>query len=232
METAGMCKPALAPLDIIKLVKAVRIAACITLLTTLVFSEKHFNPPPAAHASTYALHETHKDEKVTIAAEPYNEQQTSAVFKANYWEHGLLPIRLLISNDGDQTLMLQDLKIEYITARREKLQPASNDDIYRMFVRPNRANKSNPGMRLPFPVGKKKVPISKDTQEEYESAQFLPVPVTPHSTHAGYLFFDMQGEPPEPGARLYISGIKAGTKELFYFEIPLDQPATDIPVQK
>ena len=219
-------------MDIIKLVKAVRIAACIALLTTLVFSEKHFNPPPAAHASTYALHETHKDEKVTIAADPVDAQKMSGVFKENYWEHGLFPIRLLISNDGDQTLMLQDIKIEYITARREKLQPASNDDIYRKFVRPNRADKSHPGMHLPFPVGKKKEAISKDTQEEYESAQFAPVPVTPHSTHAGYLFFDMQGEPPEPGARLYISGIKAGTKELFYFELPLDQPATDIPVQK
>ncbi len=212
--------------------KAARIAACIALLTTLVFSERHFNPPPAAHASTYALHETHKDEQVTVAVEPYNEQQTSAVFKTNYWEHGLLPVRLLISNDSDQTLMLQDVKIEYITARREKLQPASNDDIYRKFVRPNRADQSHPGPHLPFPVGKKKVPINKDTQEEYESAQFLPVPVTPHSTHAGYLFFDMQGEPPEPGARLDISGIKAGTKELFYFEIPLDKPVTDMPVQK
>ena len=139
-------------------------------------------------------------------------------------------------NEGDEISKkcLEDtgIKIEYITARREKLQPASNDDIYRKFVRPNRADKSHPGMHLPFPVGKKKEAISKDTQEEYESAQFAPVPVTPHSTHAGYLFFDMQGEPPEPGARLYISGIKAGTKELFYFELPLDQPATDIPVQK
>jgi hypothetical protein len=231
METAKLCK--LAPrLGYNQLVKALRIVASVALLTTLLFSEKHFNPPPAAHASTYALHETHQDEKVTIAAEPYNAQQTSAVFKSNYWEHGLLPIRLLISNDGDQTLMLQDLKIEYITARRQKLQPATNDDIYRMFVRPNRADNSHPGMHLPFPVGKKKVPIGKDTQEEYESAQFATVPVTPHSTHAGYLFFDMQGEPPEPGARLYISGLKAGTKELFYFEIPLDKPATDIPVQK
>jgi hypothetical protein len=212
-------------------VKAVRIAACIALLTSLVFSERHFNPPPAAHASTYALHETHKDEEVTIAVEPYT-QQSSGVFKENYWEHGLFPIRLLISNDSDQTLMLQDVKIEYITARREKLQPATNDDIYRKFVRPNRADKSHPGMHLPFPVGKKRVPISKDAQEEYESAQFAPVPVTPHSTHQGYLFFDMQGEAPEPGARLYISGIKAGTKELFYFELPLDKPATDIPVQK
>jgi hypothetical protein len=206
-------------------VKAVRISLCIVLLTTLLFSEKHFNPPPANHADTYPLHEAHNDEKVIIAAEPYNAQQTSSVFKQNYWEHGLFPVRLLISNDSDQTLMLQDLKVEYITARRDKLQPATNDDIYRKFVRPNRADQSHPGMHLPFPVGKKKEAISKDTQEEYESAQFATVPVTPHSTHAGYLFFDMQGDPPEPGAHLYVSGIKAGTKELFYFDIPMDKSA-------
>ena len=34
------------------------------------------------------------------------------------------------------------------------------------------------------------------------------------------------------GAHLYVSGIKAGTKDLFYFDIPMDKPATDIPVQK
>lgn len=208
-------------------VKAARISLLVILLTTLLFSEKRFNPPPANHASTYPLHEAHNDEKVTVAAEPYNAQQTSSVFKQNYWEHGLFPVRLLISNDSDQTLMLQDLKVEYITARRDKLQPATNDDIYRKFVRPNRADQSHPGMHLPFPVGKKKEAISKDTQEEYESAQFAPVPVTPHSTHAGYLFFDMQGEPPEPGAHLYVSGIKAGTKELFYFDIPMDKPASE-----
>lgn len=207
-------------------VRAARISLCVVLFTTLLFSEKRFNPPPVAHASTYALHEAHTDEKVTIAADPVDVQKMSAVFKQNYWEHSLFPVRLLISNDGDQTLMLQDLKVEYITERREKLQPASNEDIYRKFVRPNRADQSHPGPHLPFPVGKKKEAISKDTQEEYESAQFATVPVTPHSTHAGYLFFDMQGEPPEPGAHLYISGIKAGTKELFYFDIPMDKPAT------
>ncbi|MCU1254448.1 MAG: hypothetical protein JWM83_747 [Candidatus Angelobacter sp.] len=225
MKTARLCKPA-PRLDIINFVKALRILGCVALLTTLLFSEKHFNPPPAAHASTYALHEAHNDEKVAIAAEPCNTPQTTGTFKENYLEHGLFPIRLLISNDGDQTLMLQDLKIEYITARRDKLEPATNEDIYRKFVRPNRADKSHPGMHLPFPVGKKKEAISKDTREEYESAQFATVPVTPHSTHAGYLFFDMQGDPPEPGAHLYISGIKAGAKELFYFDIPMDKPAS------
>jgi hypothetical protein len=81
-------------------------------------------------------------------------------------------------------------------------------------------------------VGKKKEAISKDAQEEYESAQFAPVPVTPHSTHAGYLFFDMQGDPPQPGAHLYISGIKAGTKELFYFDIPMDKAASETTAPK
>ena len=49
METARLCKPALR-LDIIGCVKALRIIACVVLLSALLFSEKHFNPPPAAHA--------------------------------------------------------------------------------------------------------------------------------------------------------------------------------------
>ncbi|HSK43620.1 MAG TPA: hypothetical protein VLA83_07010, partial [Candidatus Binatia bacterium] len=59
--------------------KAARIILCVLLPATLLFSEKHFNPPPVAHASTYALHEAHNDEKVTIAAEPYTPQ-SSGVF--------------------------------------------------------------------------------------------------------------------------------------------------------
>jgi hypothetical protein len=213
-------------------VKTPRIIVCVALLTTLLFSEKHFSPPPAAHARTYALHETHSDEKVTIAAEPCDTPEKAGVFKIDYRGYGFYPVRLMISNDSDQTLMLENLKIEYITARREKIQPATDADIYRRLVKPNRADKSHPGPHLPFPVGKKKEPISKEVRDEYESAQFLTVPVTPHSTHSGYLFFDMLEETPEPGARLYISGIKAGTKDLFYFEIPMDRPASSAPLPK
>jgi hypothetical protein len=230
MESERLCKPTLR-VDIIEAVKPRRIVLCITLFTTLLFSEKHFSPPPATHASTYALHEAHNDEKVTIAVEPCDTPETAGVFKVNYRGYGFYPIRLMISNDGDQTLMLQDVKIEYINARRDKLQPASDADIYRRLVNPSRADKSHPGMHLPFPVGKKKEPISKDIREEYESAQFLTVPVTPHSTHSGYLFFDMLEDSPAPGAHLYISGIKAGTKELFYFEIPMDKPPSSAPAK-
>jgi hypothetical protein len=204
--------------------RAARIAICIALLTTLLFSEKRFNPPPAAQASTYPLHETHSDEKVTIAIEPCDTPETRKAFKTNYSGYALYPVRLIISNDSDSTLMLEDLKIEYITAQRDKLQPATDDDIYRRLVKPNKADQGQPGIKLPIPIGKKKEPISSDTIEEYRTAQFQKVPVTAHSTNNGYLFFDVIDEGPSPGGHLEISGIKAGTKELFYFDISLNKP--------
>ncbi|HEY7404620.1 MAG TPA: hypothetical protein VIB39_13935 [Candidatus Angelobacter sp.] len=213
--------------------KSLRIAAALVLLTALVFSEKHFNPPPAAPARTYALHEAHDDEKVTIAVDPCDTPEKAGVFKVNYKGYGIYPVRLIISNDSDKTLMLQDLRIEYITAQRDKIQPASDADIYRRLVKPSKANNSGPGVKLPFPVGKKKEPISKEVRDEYEAAQFLTVPVTPHATNSGYLFFDLMDlEGPHPGAHLYLTGIKVGTQELFYFDIPLDKPPQDMPAQK
>lgn len=201
------------------------IGAALLLASTLLVAEKHFNPPPAAHARTYPIHESHDDEKVTIAVDPCDTAEKNAVFKANYKRYGFYPVRLIISNDSDKTLMLQGVRIEYITARRDKLQPATDADIYRRLVRPSKADESKPGIKLPFPSGRKQ-PINRDVREEYESAQFLHVPVTPHATNSGYLFFDTEGaDVHEPGAHLYITGIKAGDQELFYFEIPLDKPA-------
>lgn len=207
-------------------VRTSRIATALVLLTTLVFSEKHFNPPPAAQARTYPLHETHDDEKVSIAVDPCDTPEKTGVFKVNYRGYGFYPIRLVISNDSDKTLMLQDLRIEYITAQRDKVQPASDADIYRRLVNPSKTAQPKPGVHLPFPVGKKQ-PMSKEVRDEYESAQFLTVPVTPHATNSGYLFFDLMDlDGPQPGAHLYITGIKSGSQELFYFDIPLDKPAT------
>jgi hypothetical protein len=230
METAALCKPGLR-MDIIGSVRTAKIAAGLVLLTALLLGEKRFNPPPAGQAGTYPLHETHKDEKVTIAVDPCDTPEKADIFKVNYKGYGFYPVRLIISNDSDQTLMLQDMKIDYITAKRDKLQPATDADIYRRLVKPNKASQPGSGPRLPFPTGKKE-PLSKEAREEYESAQFLSVPVTPHSIHSGYLFFDVMDTPVEPGAHLQVSGIKAGSQELFYFDIPMDKAPSDMPLQK
>jgi hypothetical protein len=201
-------------------VRTLNAAAAVALFAAVLFAEKHFNPPPAGQAGTYPLHETHNDEKVTIAVDPVDTPEKAKIFSVNYKGYGFYPIRLIVSNDSDKTLMLQDVKIELITARRDKLQPATDADIYRRLVKPNKAGR--PGPKLPFPTGKKE-PLSKEVREEYESAQFLTVPVTPHATHSGYLFFDVMDSPIEPGAHLQVSGIKAGSQELFYFDIPMDK---------
>ncbi len=194
-------------------------------------SDKGFTPPPALHAKTYPIHEAHEDEAAVIAVDPYDTPEKVAIFKVKYRAIDFLPIRLIISNDGAKPLMLDDLKVEYVTAHRDKLEPATKEDIFRRIAHPEKAQ---PPARLPIP-GSRKPPstVNRDAAQEVESALFVPVPVTPESTYSGFLFFDVRDiDNPEAGAHLYISGIKSGTKELFYFDIPLEKTAGQAPDSK
>jgi hypothetical protein len=205
-------------------VKTRKIAAVVLALSTAVLcSDKGFNPPPATHAKTYIAHETHDDESVSIAIDPYDTAEKATIFKVKYRELGFLPIRLIISNDGDRPLMLDNLKIEFITEEREKIQPATEDDIFRRIARPEKVA-NRPKVQLPIPLPRDNKPIKAEVREEVDSAIFVTVPVTPHSSHNGFLFFDVAGiTDPEGGAHVAISGIRAGRQELFYFDIPLEK---------
>lgn len=187
-------------------------------------SDKGFNPPPAAHARAYPAHESHDDEMVSLGVDPYDKPDKAKIFKTKFAGYGFLPIRLIISNDSDKTLMLQDLRIEYITSSREKLEPATAEDLYRRIAKPEEAAAPQPRLPLPRRGPNAHSPVPKSTLQEIDEAEFRPLPVTAHSAYAGFLFFDVMGiSNPEAGAHLYVSGIKAGNKELFYFDIPLEK---------
>jgi hypothetical protein len=191
--------------------------------------DKGFNPPAAAHAKTYPAFESHDDEKVSIAVDPYDRPPHASVFHVNYRENGFLVLRLIISNDGAKPLMLDSLKINYITSHRDKLDPATTNDVIRHLSHPSRPD-NRPQARLPIPPRKSQTAISKETLEEVQSAIFASVPVTPHSTNSGFLFFDVRDiDDPKTGAHIYVSGIKAGAQQLFYFDIPLDQTPAPLP---
>lgn len=183
--------------------------------------DKGFNPPPAAAAGTYPAHETHDDEGVSIAADPYDTPEKASIFKIKYREIGFLPVRLIISNDSTAAIMMDGVKIQYITGSRDKIEPASKEDIARRIAHPEKAGTRTP---MPFPIPRKKSdPIKQDQRQEIDSAAFVPFPVTPHSTYSGFLFFDLRDIPnAKAGAHIYITGLKAGSKELFYFDIHLD----------
>lgn len=212
---------------IIRMVKPHILLALLLAASVLTLraDSKPFAPPPAAPPRTYPAHESHDDEKVCIAIDPFDTPAKAKIFRINYQEKGFLPIRLIISNDGDDYLMLTDVKIQYITSGRDKIDPATTDDIYRRVVHLKR-NPSSPRVPLPIPRGGGS-PVSKDAKEavnELDQAQFVPNPVDPHSLRNGFLFFDISGlKDPETGAHIYLTGLRMGNKELFYFDIPLEK---------
>lgn len=193
------------------------------LLAGVVFAaDKGFRPPSLNPARMYPAHDAHEEEKVTVAVDPFDTAAKAAIFKIKYKHYDFLPVRLIISNDSDKPLMLDNMKIEFVTARRDKLRPADRDDLLRKLARPEKVT-NRPAVGFPIPVPHDNKPVSRDGREEIEAAMFLNVPVSPHSTNGGFLFFDVSGiQDPEAEAHLYVSGIKAGAKELFYFDIPLD----------
>jgi hypothetical protein len=196
----------------------------IAALLASAADTKTFAPPPAHHAKTYPAHESHDDEKVSIAIDPFDMPDKTKIFSINYQENNFLPIRLIIANDSDNYVMLNEVKVQYITLHRDKLEPATAEDIYRRFIHLKR----NPGSGVPSPLPlPRKSPVTKDAKiamNELVQAQFVPHPVDPHSIRSGFLFFDLTGiDPPEAGAHVYISGLKVGGKELFYFDIPMEK---------
>jgi hypothetical protein len=184
---------------------------------------KDFVKPAAQPAKTYAFHDDHSDEKLAIAADPYDTPEKLKLFSINFRDHGLLPIFLIITNDAAQPVSIANMQIT-LTISRSKFTPLTTEDISRRLSNPQ-AN-TNPGTNpLPFPIPRKKVKgtLTKKELDELDSSQFAARAVEPHTTQSGFLFFDLADLPtPLPNAHLYVNGVDdAKGAELMYFEIQL-----------
>lgn len=193
------------------------LLACLALLAA-----KEFVKPAAKNAKEYPAHDEHATDHVTVAIDPYDFADKAQIFTVHWNEEGYLPVFLVITNDGDQPIALTSMQAQLITARRDKISPATTDDLYRRLAHLS-AGGTNP---LPLPIPKKpKGAVSKKAQEEINGAQFGAKAVEPHSTQSGFMFFDVSGlSTPLPGAHFYLTGVQdvKGT-ELMYFEIPLEK---------
>ncbi|HEY0565300.1 MAG TPA: hypothetical protein VGC88_06930 [Terriglobales bacterium] len=201
-----------------------KVVACVLLMMALL-AAKDFAPPPAKPAATYPAHETHSNEHVTVAIDPYDTPQKLEGAKVKYLEHGILPVRLIVTNEGDTPISLTQFGVQLITASKDKVDPASVNDVIRRIApsvkRPDEPRKN------PFPLPKiGSAPpqrIKSDQSDEIESMFFRAKAVEPHGTQAGFLFFDMNGlDAGAAGARLYVEGLSnANGQELMYFEVPV-----------
>jgi hypothetical protein len=183
-------------------------------------SAKDFVKPAAQPAKTYPAHDDHPDDKVTMAADPYDTSDKAKIFSVNFHEHGLLPIFFVVTNDGDQPISIANMQVTLTTADRAKLTPITPEDIFRRISNPH-AN-THP---IPVPIPQKKVKgtVSQKDRDEIESSQFAARAVEPHTTQSGFFFFDVEDvSAPLTGAHIYVTGVNnAKGAELMYFELVL-----------
>ncbi len=205
-----------------------RVALCALAAGCLLaagWAEQKFSPPKVFPAQTFPARDDHPQEKVAIAADPYDlADKAATLFHVPYLDYDLLPVNVVVTNDGDAPVSLRDMEVELVTVRRVKVKAATEDDVFRRISHPQREPERGP---LPLPR-KVKPAISKESREEVENAMFAAKEVPPHSTVAGFVFFDIENiRNPLAGGTIYVSGIDDSSgQELMFFEIPMEKYLT------
>jgi hypothetical protein len=205
--------------------RTLRVIPTFLLWLALPALASDHTPPPVQPATSFAAVETHEDEKVAVAAEPYDTREKEAIFRVDYLSHGVMPVRLIVTNNGNRPISLRDARILFLTAAGDKIQAAEPEDVERLMTRKEREGKKIP-MPGPIPSIKLKPKASnKEVEEDFDTFEYGALVVEPHTTRAGFLFYDVsQLDNPLRGAKLHLHKLRdADGNELFYFEIPFDK---------
>ncbi|GAC1420818.1 MAG: hypothetical protein NVSMB62_15170 [Acidobacteriaceae bacterium] len=204
----------------------------LTLLacTALAWAGDHKSAPSPKPAIEYAAYDTHPAEHVTIAAEPCDDPKACSFFRLEYVQHGLLPVRVIITNDSDTALTLDDARIHFLPASGDRVQAATDEDINRRLFSTHSAK----GTKVPLiPLTIHHAPVDKKISDDNNDFGFQGTTVNAHTTIAGYVFYDTQDleDPALRHAELLVKMIHTldQKRELFPFTIPFDKWLTANP---
>jgi len=200
--------------------------AFLLLLAAPALADKPRRPKPPLNAHQYDMQDSHEKEHVTIAAEPGDTPATRPDTRLDYFGHDMLPIRVIVTNDSDFALTLDDARIHLLTSDNTNLPAATDDDLQRRLFNLKSATGSKVPLPLPIPIpithGKSN--IDKKILADDADFGFKTTTVKPHTTVAGYLFYDIQGlDKPLDHATLELRKVRIAetNKALDSFEIPL-----------
>jgi hypothetical protein len=182
-------------------------------------------PPPVQPATSFPAVEVHAAEHVAIAVEPYDTRERESIFRVDYIDHGVMPVRVIVTNMGDRPISLRDARILFETAAGDRIQAAEPEDVERLMTR-----KERQGSKIPMPgplppIHTKPKASNSEIEQDFNTFQYSALAVEPHTTRAGFLFYVVEGlTHPLDDAKLYVREIRdADGHELFYFEIPFNK---------
>lgn len=204
----------------------IRLAAFLTLAACAVAPALAFShqPPPAKVATSYPAVDAHLKEHVAIAAVPCDRPDKCDFFKVDFLRYGFMPIRLIVTNLGDKPISLNDARIDFLDAAGDRIQAAIPEDVERRISTRDRVGANIPVG--PLKIHTKPKISDQKIEHEFDIWEYASIVVDPHSTRAGYLFYDIDGLGPNPlkGASLYLTDLQdANGHQLFYFQIPFDK---------
>lgn len=218
-------KPSISPT--MRTLSATVSLSFLLLASTAAFAAlpSDHTPPAVQPATDFAAVEVHADEKLAIAAEPYDTKEKMTLFRVDYISHGVLPVRLIVTNNGDKPISLRDARILFIPSTGDRIQAADPEDVERLMTR-----KEKEGGKIPLPgplpsIHLKPKASNREIEQDFDTFEFQALVIEPHTTRAGFLFYDISGLiRPLQGGLLHLHKIRAADgKELFFFEIPFDK---------
>lgn len=169
------------------------LLALAASLTIPAHADKPRKVPPPLAADKYPFHETHVNEHVTIAAEPCDSKDNLPNTRLDYFHHGFLPIRVIVTNDSDQAVTLDDARILFVPADNGASNAATDDELQRRLF----SRKSAQGKTIPMPPPIPSIhlhhdPVDKQILEDADDFGFKTTTVAPHTTAAGFLYYDVR----------------------------------------
>ncbi len=187
----------------------------LVLSIAAAFAADKDAPFRAAPANSYPHRQT--NEAITVAVDPYisGEKVKTAFGKLDPYQYGVLPVLVVIQNDGKESIRLDRMKVQYVGPGNQRVEATPSKEV-RYARGPDRPSVT------PGPAGRVAIKSKKNPLDAWEidgrafAAQMLP----PGQSASGFFYFQTELQ---PGATVYISGLReAGSgKELFYFEAPL-----------
>lgn len=181
-------------------------------------------PPPVTAATRFPAVEVHRKEDVAIAVEPYETKEKQDLFNFHdYYKYGVMPVRLIVTNNGDQPINLRDARILFETGDGQRVQAAEPADVERLMgnydPRPLNVPTPLPGIHFHHKNHDKQI------EDDFNTFEYQALAVEPHTTRAGFLFYVLgNANDPLKGADLYLYELRnASGQQLFPFQIPFDK---------
>ena len=196
-----------------------RVALILLSIAVAAAADKDKARFAPGRASSYAGNQTL--DKITIAAVPFatEEQARLAFDKVNPNKYGVLPVLVVMDNGTGKTLRLE-LKAEFVTIEGQHLDATPAEDVIYLdgVHKPPKMYNPNP-VAVIFPKHDKKGPLNV---WEIPGRAFNAKLIPPGESVSGFFYFQTA---PEPGASLYLTGVKdaASGQDYFYFEVPVQK---------